>query len=155
VSSFVHRSKTEFCPRALGLLLLALFAVACSRKSIPPPDGATVLRAISAADPAKYGGSRDSKHWANPYLVIRPEAVALLTSVNPNEEQILKPEQVLNALAQLPASAWPYGRVVAVLIDENRVSSDADRIAIRRSRGIVEADLRSAAVEIHGMGQSE
>ncbi len=108
-----------------------------------------------AADPAKYAGSHEAKHWANPYLVVRPEAVGLLTAVKPNEEQILKPEQVLNALAQLPASAWPYGRVVAILFEEKPESSEADKIAIRRNRGIVEADLRGAAVEIYWISRTQ
>ncbi len=66
-----------------------------------------------------------------------------------NEEQILKPEEVLNALARLPASAWPYGRAVAILVDEKPSASEADKIAIRRSRGIVAGDLESAKVAIN------
>jgi hypothetical protein len=48
--------------------------------------------------------------------------VGLLTGVAANEEQILKPEEVLKALAQLPASAWPYGRAVAILVDAKPTS---------------------------------
>ncbi len=148
---FLSWAEARIPTRALGVFLFTIFA-ACSRQSATPPDSTALLRTISPADPAKYAGSHEAKHWANPYLVIRPEAVALLTSVKPNEEQILKPEQVLNTLAQLPTSAWPYGRVVAILLDEKPASSEADKIAIRRNRGIVEADLRSAAVEIYSVG---
>jgi hypothetical protein len=112
------------------------------------------LRAVAPADPAKYSG-HETKHWENPYLAVRPEGIALLTSVNPNEEQMLKPDQVLDALAGLPASAWPYGRVVAILLDEKPSSSETDKIAIRRIRGILEGDLRGAAVEIHWMNASQ
>lgn len=152
---FVCSLGSKACTQALGVLLFTLFALACSSKSAPPPDGVTLLRVLPAADPAKYSGSHETKHWENPYLAIRPEGIALLTSVNPNEEQILKPEQVLNALVQLPASAWPYGRVVAILVDVKPGSSETDRIALRRNRGIVEADLRSAAVQLYPMGQSQ
>jgi len=135
-------------------VLLVSFALACARQNAPlPPDAATLLQAIAVADPAKYPSSslssQESKHWSNPYLVIRPEAVGLLTSVTANEEQILKPEEVLNALARLPAPAWPYGRAVAILVDEKPGASEADKIAIRRSRGIVAGDLESAQVAIN------
>ena len=122
--------------------------MACSRKPTPPPEAATLLQAISPVDSAKYPCLQESKHWGNPYLVVRPDAVGLLTGVAANEEQILKPEEVFSALARLPASAWPYGRAVAILIDERPTSSEQDKIALRRNRGIVEGDLEGAHVEI-------
>jgi hypothetical protein len=125
--------------------------VACSRQNAAaPPDAATLLQAIATADPAKYPSSslQESKHWGNPYLVIRPDAVALLTGITANEEQILKPEEVLLALARLPTPAWPYGRVVAILVDEKPSSSEQDKIALRRNRGIVAGDLEGAQVAI-------
>jgi hypothetical protein len=133
-------------------LIMSLALPACSRENAPAaPDAATLLQAIPAADPAKYPSlsQQGTKHWSNPYLVIRVDVVGLLTSVTANEEQILKPEEVLNALARLPASAWPYGRVVAILVDEKPSASEADKIAIRRSRGIVAGDLENAQVAIN------
>lgn len=122
---------------------------ACTRQNAPPPpDAATLLKALPAADPAKYP-AQPTQHWSNPYLVLRPNAVGLLSNVAANEEQILKPELVLSALAQLPASAWPYGRAVAILADEKPSATDADQIAIRRTRGIVSGDLQGANVAIH------
>lgn len=130
--------------------MMSFSLAACSRQNAPPPpDAATLLRGIAAADPAKHPSLQETRHWSNPYLVIRPDAVGLLTSVTANEEQILKPEEVLNALARLPASAWPYGRAVAVLVEEKASGSEADRIAIRRSRGIVAGDLQGAGVAIN------
>jgi hypothetical protein len=61
---------------------------------------------------------------------------------------MLKPEEVLNALAQLPPSAWPYGRAVAILVDQKRATSETDKIALRKNRGIVEGDLQGAHVAI-------
>ena len=131
------------------VLMMSFSLEACSRQNAPPPpDAATQLQAIAAADPAKYPSTHEPKHWSNPYLVIRPDAVGLLTRVTANEEQILKPEEVLSALARLPASAWPYGRAVAILVDEKPTSSEQDKIALRRNRGIVEGDLESAHVAI-------
>ena len=122
---------------------------ACSRhNAAPPQDAATLLQAIAAADPAKYPSAHESRRWSNPYLVIRPDAVGLLTSVAANEEQILKPEEVLNALARLPASAWPYGRAVEILVEEKPTASESDKVAVRRNRGIVAGDLEGAHVAI-------
>jgi hypothetical protein len=128
--------------------MISLALPACSRQNAPlPPDAATLLQAVPAADPA-MSSLQPNKHWSNPYLVIRADTVGLLTSVTANEEQILKPGEVLNALARLPVSAWPYGRVVAILVDEKLIASEADKIAIRRSRGIVAGDLEGAHVAI-------
>lgn len=127
----------------------SFFLAACSRQSEPSvPDAATLLRRVPAADPAKYPALQETRHWSNPYVVVRPNSVGLLNSVDANEEQILKPEEVLKALALLPASAWPYGRAVAILVDEKAANSEADKIATRRSRGIVAGDLESAHVAI-------
>lgn len=132
------------------VLMMGCSLVACSRQSAPAPqDPATLLQAIPSADSAKYTSLQSSKHWSNPYLVIRPDTVGLLTGIAANEEQILKPEEVLNALARLPASAWPYGRAVAIVVDEKPTSSEPDKIALRRNRGIVAGDLESAHVAIN------
>jgi hypothetical protein len=123
---------------------------ACSRQNAPPPpSAATLLETIAAADPAKYPSPQATRRWSNPYLVIRPDAVGLVTGVTANEEQILQPGEVLNALARLPASAWPYGRAVAILVEEKPTVSESDKVAIRRSRGIVEGDLENAHVAIN------
>jgi len=122
---------------------------ACSQPSPPPPDAVTLLQSIPSADATKYPALQGAKHWSNPYLVIKAERVGLLTGVAANEEQILKPEEVLNALAGLPASAWPYGRAVAILVEERPKASEPDKIALRRNRGIVEGDLQNAHVAMH------
>jgi hypothetical protein len=139
------------CAQAAFVFFLGMScSLACSRQNAPPPpDAATLLQAIAPADSAKYPSLRANKHWSNPYLVIRPEAIGMLSSVTANEEQILKPEEVLNALARLPASAWPYGRAVAIVVDEKPTSSEQDKIALRRNRGIVAGDLESAHVAIN------
>jgi hypothetical protein len=143
------RSQNWVASALAFVLAMSYFSVACSQQSAPPaPDAATILQTITAADPARYPSLKESKHWSNPYLVIRPDAVALLSGNAANEEQILKPQEVLNALSQIPASAWPYGRAVAILVDEKPASSEQDKIALRRNRGIVEGDLQAAHVAI-------
>jgi hypothetical protein len=134
----------------LGIVLLsAALSPACSKhNSQPAPDPATLLKSITPADPAKLPSFESKKHWSNPYLVVRPENIGLLTDATSNEEQLLKPEEVLNALAQLPKTAWPYGRAVAVLVDDKSAASDQEKVALRRNRGIVAGELESAQVTI-------
>ena len=69
-----------------------------------------------------------AKGWQNPYLIIKPAGVALLDPDN-HEEILFKPEELTQALGKLPASAWPYGRVVAVT--ENAVKVAGDDVPIR------------------------
>ena len=145
-----HGGAVSSSAVALWLVLLASFSLAsCSQEKVAPvADDTTLLQAVTPADPAKFPSLQRSKHWSNPYLVVRPAEVGLLSGVAANEEQILKPEEVLRALAQLPASAWPYGRVVAILVDAKPTSSEEDRIALRRNRGIVAGELQNARVAI-------
>ena len=87
------------------------------------------------------------KAWRNPYLIIRPDGVGLLDPAN-SEQRLLKPDEVLDALAALPASAWPYGRVV-VVTENSLTSSEEQRIAIRRNKGIVAGTLESVHILIN------
>ena len=139
-----------FIGTVVGLVLVTSFSLAaCSRQNTPPAaDAATRLRSITPADASKYPSLQETKHWSNPYLVIRADRVGLLTGIAANEEQVLKPGEVLDALAQLPASAWPYGRAVAILVDQKPATSEPDKVALRRNRGIVEGELQDAQVEI-------
>ena len=157
VSLFGTRHGTREMGFALlpGLIVAMSFSLAaCSRHDVPPaPDASALLQNIGAPDPEKYP-TQENKHWGNPYLVIRADKIGLLSGAAANEEQMLKPEEVLPALAHLPASAWPYGRVVAILVQEKPTASEQEKIALRRSRGIVAGDLESAHVAIHWIAAS-
>jgi hypothetical protein len=139
-----------------GLIVAMSFSLAtCSRHDASSvPDPSTLLQNIAAPDPEKYPTLQENKHWSNPYLVIRADAIGLLSGAAANEEQMLKPEEVLPALAHLPASAWPYGRVVAILVQEKPTAAEQEKIALRRSRGIVAGDLEGAHVAIHWIAAS-
>jgi len=140
--------------RVICVLITGLLLAACSSQSNtqPAPDAFAVLQNIPAADPAKYADLREKKNWQNPYLVVRANGVGLLTGVTANQEQILKPEEVLDALAHLPLSAWPYGRVAAILVQEppanSGQSAEPQKVALRRNRGTVAGELGRAHIEI-------
>ena len=137
--------------RLIGALLLSSVLVGCSasprNQQAPPSQSAAVrLRAIPDADPSKYSRLPSMRQWRNPYLIVSKDGVSLL-DVSNNEEHMLKADELLDTLAALPVSAWPYGRVVAV--QETGVSLSEDtNAAIRRNRAILAGTLEDAKVLI-------
>jgi hypothetical protein len=93
-----------------------------------------------------YRGMADMRGWQNPYLIIKVNGVALLDAGN-HEEHLLQPAELTLALAKLPPSAWPYGRVVAVT--ENGVRATGDEVPIRKNRALVAGTLQSLRVLIN------
>ncbi|MGA8763593.1 MAG: hypothetical protein WB562_12070 [Candidatus Sulfotelmatobacter sp.] len=112
----------------------------------PAPDPVALLQSVPPADPEKYQHVANMQNWRNPYLLVRTDSVALLDPAD-SAEIVLKPDEVLAALARLPASAWPYGRVVAVAESGPR-SSEQEGVAIRRNKGIVGGILEGAHIAI-------
>lgn len=105
-----------------------------------------MLQVIPPADAAQYEHIQNMKNWRNPYLIVRPDGVAVL-DVADSAELIVKPEDLLAELARIPASKWPYGRVVAAA--ENGVrASEKDGVAIRRNKGIVGGVLQGAHIVV-------
>lgn len=121
---------------AMSLALLA----SCAKPPSAPETVAAIspearIQQIPHADPKKYQYvTGDYRNWRNPYLIIRKDGVGLLDVAN-EEQHLIKLEDLTQALAQLPPSAWPYGRVVAV--QENGVRATGDDVLIRKNRGIV------------------
>ena len=133
--------------RVAAALLACLTLVACSQEdAAKTPDPVAMLQTIPAADSVKYAHIKDMKTWRNPYLIVRRDGVALL-DVEDSAEIILKTDELLPALAKLPASEWPYGRVVAAT--ENGVNaSEQDKVAIRKNKGIVGGLLEGAHITV-------
>jgi len=146
LKNLVGRRKSGFVSL---LASLALASCSSSTSPSPAPSASARLQSIPAGDPAKLPGAKETRNWGNPYIVIRCDRVGLVVNTAPNEERILKPEELLDVLAELPASAWPYGRVVAILVEEKSAESEQNKIELRRSRGIVAGELEGAHVAIH------
>ena len=132
----------------LTVAILATLGLSCCSQppAAPAPDPETRLRAIPPASASQYDRIRDMKAWKNPYLIVRSDGVALLDAAD-NAEIHLKPDELLPALARLPASNWPYGRVVAAAENSTR-SSEQDAVAIRRNKGIVGGMLEGAHIAV-------
>jgi hypothetical protein len=133
--------------RLATVLMASMSLAACSHDSTATtPDPQTALQAIPPADAVKYNQLRDLKNWRNPYLIVRIDGVALLDAAD-NAEIHLKTEELLPTLAKLPPSNWPYGRVVAAT-ENGLVTSEQDRVAIRRNKGIIGGLLESAHIAV-------
>jgi len=138
--------KSRFLFIAVCLASLAGCSKPPQAQSISPTNTADErIQQIPPAD-QKYGATHDTKSWRNPYLLVKKDGIWLVDLPN-NEERPLGSDHVLDALAALPASAWPYGRVVAVQeIGAN--ASDDDRVAIRKNRAVLAGTLEGAKVLI-------
>ena len=137
-----------------SIVLVGISLLGCSsqQNAAKPPAPEVVLHAIPAADPAQLDRVHDMKDWRNPYLIVGTDGVALLDAAD-NAEIRLKPDELLPALAALPASNWPYGRVVAAAESGAR-ASEKDGVAIRRNKGIVGGMLAGAQVAVRWVPSS-
>lgn len=139
---------THFLPaRLVPVVIFCVSLLACSSQNKAlAPDPVASLQSVPPADSGKYERIADMRNWRNPYLVVGADGLALLDPSN-SAEIVLKPDELLAALARLPASAWPYGRVVAVSEGGPR-GSEPDNVAIRRNKGIVGGILAGAHVAV-------
>jgi hypothetical protein len=135
----------------LGLLAAAVAVLASCSGAPKGPDTTALatarILAIPEPTPERYRSLIHMKGWRNPYLIVRADGVALL---DPDDhlERILKPGELTQTLGNLPPSAWPYGRVVAVT--ENAIKGSADdEVKIRANRAIVAGTLESMHVLIN------
>jgi len=137
--------------RFLFLLSLCLMGgTGCPGSKAPASQVNPLLRleALPPADAQKISAVRDMKNWRNPYLIVRVDGVGLLDSAN-NEQKVLTPDQLLAALGDLPASAWPYGRAVAVAESAAASASEADKAQLRRNRALVAGTLENLHIVIN------
>jgi hypothetical protein len=100
---------------------------------------------VPPADPRKYRGVRDAKDWANPYLVIRPDGVEIVSKSLPRGRKLVPAGQLRRALVHLPVAAWPYGRVVA--LQEAGIRTANDRGLIHRNKAQAQQVLKSLRVK--------
>ena len=86
---------------------------------------------IPKPDPKKYHSVQDAKDWKNPYLIVRRDGIEIvgMTPVG----RAITVESVPGVLERLPASAWPYGLVVAVQ-DMGILSGKTDLAHIEANR---------------------
>jgi len=135
-------------PCAAFIFLCVIGLLGCNRHSAPLANasGATVLGSIPQADPHTFG-KVDVHSWKNPYLIVNPRSVVML-DVADHEEKQFKPEDLAAALTRLPQSAWPYGRVIAVTVDEKNTSED-EKIGLRKNRALISGTLKDLQIYVN------
>ncbi len=142
----------------LNFLVMSIAVLAgCAKPPRSPEEMAaaspeTRLGQIPLADSQKYSSMRDMKAWRNPYLIVKTDGVALLDATN-NEQQNVNPDKLLDALSNLSASSWPYGRVVAIQ-EVATTGSEDDKAKLRKNRALVAGALESAKVLINWVPSS-
>jgi hypothetical protein len=110
------------------------------------------IQQIPPADEQKYSSMREMKSWRNPYLIVKTDGVGLLDIGN-NEQQTVDPDKLAEALAKLPDSAWPYGRVVAIQ-EITASGSEDDQAKLRKNRALVAGSLEAMKVAINWVPSS-
>jgi hypothetical protein len=62
----------------------------------------------------RYKSIRDSQDWRNPYLSVCPRGVLLDVRSISRVNATVPPDTLRQVLLDLPITAWPYGRIVAL-----------------------------------------
>jgi len=134
--------------KLVSLILLAVLA-GCSKP--PQPETAapqpTGLESIPAPDPARYPPFSNMSGWKNPYLIVREDGIGFVDLSN-REIHILKPEEIPAELVSLPASAWPYGRVVLVTQAVPKNATQETKTELRKNRALLLGTLQQLDVQV-------
>lgn len=139
------------------MVALSQMLAACNRKAQTPATGSGVNARQSAGgldsripppDPNKYKDVRDAHDWQNPYLVIRAEGVEVILKNSPAGRQVVPCDELAAHLESLPATAWPYGRVVAAQESGIRRANGKDDRLIAENRARVDRTLTSLGVRV-------
>jgi hypothetical protein len=81
---------------------------------------------IGPAAPERYKSIRDAKDWENPYLVIRREGIEVIAKGLASGRKTVAAAELEQTLIELPLTAWPYGRVIAVQENSIRAGDRSD-----------------------------
>jgi len=104
------------------------------RKRIAPPD------------PSRYSAIQDSADWRNPYFIVQANGIDVRPADGAPKTATMTPSQVLEYLEKLPASAWPYGLIVAV--QDNGLGNLGDFVVIKKNREELVRLLENAGVKV-------
>jgi hypothetical protein len=104
------------------------------------------LADIPAPNSELYKHVQEYTEWRNPYLTVLPDGIRIQSLPAAFQKKV--PIGVLHqTLLSLPASAWPYGRVVAVQAGGGPQNNTTPAL-IEQNRIQVQAILRAAGVTI-------
>jgi hypothetical protein len=122
------------------------------------------LEQIPVPTKSLYIDVHEPAQWANPFLAVGPETITLRivnADANPSpvgegsllrpvaarrQELELRPSDLAKAVAAIPATAWPYGRVIAVA--ESPEAPRKERIQVRRNEEAAIRQLNDLGVVV-------
>lgn len=140
-------------PNAKQVARAKMDAERAELEKIPPPLKSHYLSVASASA------------WQNPFVVVGTDSlkvIVMMGDANPSQVgaggllrpagarkdiEEIQPAKLAELLSDLPANAWPYGRVVA--IEESRQPERADRVAMRRNMESAIATLNNLGVVVN------
>ena len=105
---------------------------------------------IGPANPRRYKFILDAKDWANPYLVIRRDGIEIISKGLPSGRRTVSSADLRRTLIELPTTAWPYGRVVAMQDIGLHPADLSDGPAITVNRNLTLAILTTLDVTVEG-----
>jgi hypothetical protein len=102
--------------------------------------------AIGPPIPEKYTSIRDARDWQNPYLSVCRQGVIVNVRSVKRLSDTAPIETLRTALLNLPVTAWPYGRIVA--LSDCSIGEPGDTDDRKRRMRDVEGVLKALGLEI-------
>lgn len=81
---------------------------------------------IKPAVAERYKAIRNANKWENPYLMVGPDNIVVRANGLAGIKIVL-PDALEQTLLELPVTAWPYGKVVAVQENGDRTDKSDDK----------------------------
>src|SRR4051794_22002243 len=129
------------CAAALMLAIGAASGLAGRPIQSDSVDAGRLNAAIGPAHPQRYKFIDDARKWQNPILVISGDGIQVISKGLPSGERTVAPPDLRRTLIDLPVTAWPYGRVVAVQDNGLHPADLSDGPAITSNRNVTLAIL--------------
>jgi hypothetical protein len=102
--------------------------------------------AIGPPVPEKYTSIRDARDWQNPYLSVCGQGVIVYVRSVKRLSDTVPIERLRTTLLNLPVTAWPYGRIVA--LTDCSIEDPGDTDGRKRRMRDVEGVLKALGLEI-------
>jgi hypothetical protein len=141
---------SRICGAALVLTIGAASALADRPRQNDSVQAERLNARIGRANPQRYASIQDAKNWRNPILVIRADGIQVISRRLPSGERTVAPTDLQRTLIDLPMTAWPYGRVVAVQDIGLHPADLSDGRAIANNRNVTLAILETLEVTVEG-----
>lgn len=97
-----------------------------SVQTAQPVQPARLDPRIKPAVAERYKAIRNANKWENPYLMVGPDHIVVRAKGLAGLKIVL-PDALEQTLLELPVTAWPYGKVVAVQENGDRTDKTDDK----------------------------